>query len=312
MLKKEKFMKLYPKVYIVILNYNSYDDTAECIDSLKNIDYPNYSIVIVDNNSTDESQQKLRENFKDIYMIFSESNRGYANGNNLGIVYALNSGADYICVLNNDVVVEKDFLCEIIEEFEKDSLIGIAGACICDYYEKDKIQSFGANINLFTGLAQPSFKGDNYKKLNVESKEVDYLGGACFVIKKDVFSKIGKIPENYFLFFEETEFCLRAKKNGFKLVCLKKSRVYHKGSATISKFAGLSYYFLNRNRVVFMRRNANLLQMLIFLLYVNCEAVGRVIIRREPISIFKYYLEGLFADVNIIDFDKVKKFTKKN
>jgi GT2 family glycosyltransferase len=305
-------MNLFPKVYIVILNYNSYEDTVECLDSIKAIDYPNYNVVIVDNKSTDGSGIKIKEKLKDILFISSNDNKGYANGNNLGIEYALKNGAEYICVLNNDVVVETDFLTKVINKFKDDSTLGIVGSCICDYYERDKIQSFGAYINLYTGLAQANYKGYEYKSLKDKVKEVDYLGGACFVVKRDVFSKIGTIPENYFLFFEETEFCFKAKKAGFKLICLKDSRVYHKGSSTISKFAGLSYYFLNRNRVVFMRRNSNLFQMIIFLLYVNIEAIGRIIIRREPVSLFKYYLDGLFADVNNIDFHKVKQFTKKN
>ena len=101
-------------------------------------------------------------------------------------------------------------------------------------------------------------KGSLYSSINEKVIDVDYLGGACFVCKREVIEKIGLIPENYFLFYEETEFCLNAKRKGYSLKCITESKVYHKGAATISKYSGLSYYFLNRNRIVFMRRNANI------------------------------------------------------
>jgi GT2 family glycosyltransferase len=301
-----------PKVFIVILNFNSYEDTAECIKSIKNIDYSNYEIIVIDNNSVDESVEKIKHNFKDVRLIVSESNKGYASGNNLGIKHALENGAEYICILNNDVIVERNFLNILVNELQSDQSLGIVGPCICDYSLRNRIQSFGARINLLTGLAQGLYKGVEYDSLMLKKKEVDYLGGACFVARRSVFEKIGMIPENYFLFFEETEFCLKAKRSGFKLECIKSSKVYHKGSSTISKFAGLSYYFLNRNRVVFMRRNANTLQMSVFIIYVTIEALARIIIRREPVYIFKYYLEGLFADKNNIDLHKIEEFIKTN
>lgn len=299
-----------PKVFIVILNFNAFNDTKECLNSLKNIDYNNYEIIVIDNCSKDQSYIKLKEEFPENIMLRAEKNNGYAQGNNLGIKYALDKSADYICVLNNDVVVEKDFLTKVIRVMENDKNVGIAGPCICKYDEKNIIQAMGANINLYTGLTQGKFKGLKYEKVKKENIFVDYLGGACFISRKEVFNKIGLIPENYFLFFEETEFCLKAAREGFKLLCIYESKIYHKGSSTISKYNGLSYYFLNRNRVIFIRRNANIFQKLIFSIYIFVEAVGRIILRREPISLIKNIINGFKAETNKIDINIINSFIK--
>lgn len=305
-------MNKEPLVFIVILNFNSYMETLRCLESVLDNDYPNYAVVVVDNNSTDASKEELSKHLDKFKLLTNNTNLGYAHGNNVGIKYALENNADYVCVLNNDVEVEKNFLSELINYMNTNKDVGIAGPCICDFQERDKVQSMGANINLFTGLAQAKGKNTSYISVREDSLSVDYLGGACFVARKEIFEKIGLIPEMYFLFFEETEFCLKAKKTGYKLICLNSSRVYHKQSATISKYKGLSYFFLNRNRIVFMRRNSKLYHKVIFSFYIIIETFARKILKKEPLSLFKVYLEGLKADVNHIDMTQVNSFFKKN
>ena len=303
-------MDTFPLVYAVLLNFNSAKDTVNCIESIKRITYPNIKIVVVDNNSSDNSVELLKALSGQFKLILSCDNFGYAKGNNIGIKYALEQGAEYICILNSDVEVEENFLEPIIEFLSKNKNTGIAGPCICDFENKAVVQSLGAYINLYTGLAMGKNKGSFYKSIKEAVIDVDYLGGACFVCKREVFEKVGLIPENYFLFYEESEFCLKAKGQGYSLKCITESRVYHKGSATISKYSGLSYYFLNRNRIIFMRRNADLLHKIIFALYLPVETLGRVIIRKESFKLFCYYYEGLKADKHNIDFEKVKAFMK--
>ena len=303
-------MVMSSKVFIIILNFNSFEDTKECLISLQKIDYNNYEIVVVDNSSTDDSYEKLKKEFHTYNILKCNENLGYANGNNLGIKYALENGADYVCILNNDVVVENNFLTKIIKTMENTKDIGLAGPCICNYEDKNIIQAMGANINLYNGLTQGKYKGWKYDNIPHKDAFVDYLGGACFVCRKEVFEKIGLIPENYFLFFEETEFCFKAAKEGYKLLCVYESKIYHKGSSTISKYSGLSYYFLNRNRVVFVRRNAKFLQKIIFSIYIFIEAVGRIIIRREPFSLLKNIIHGFKADLKNIDIETVRAFIK--
>lgn len=300
----------YPEVHFVILNYNSSEDTIECLQHLEKITYPNFKVVIVDNASTDQSVMKLRPFCENHTLIESKRNLGYANGNNIGIKFALQESAAYICILNSDVEVEPDFLQPIIDMMGKDAKIGLCGPCICEYKEREKVQAMGANINLFTGLTQRKHKGKDYASIEMEAVEVDYLGGACFVAKAEVFHRVGFIPENYFLFFEETEFCLRVKRQRYKILCYTGSRVYHKGSATISKYGGLSYFLLNYNRIVFMRRNANAIHKAVFAVYLPIEGIGRILLRKEPVALFKHYIAGLRADKEHIDLDSVKGYLK--
>lgn len=299
-----------PKVYFIVLNFNAYKDTIECLKSLKAITYPNYEIVVVDNASKDNSFEKISETFKDITLLRSENNYGYANGNNIGIKYTLSKKAEYVCILNNDVVVEKNFLEPLMERMLIEPQLGLIGPCICDFYQRDHIQAMGSSLNMVTGLTRARLKNDLWEEHKEEEREVGYLGGACFIIKAEVFNKIGFIPENYFLFFEETEFCLKALQSEFKMLCLAKSRVYHKGSFTISKYSGLSYFFLNRNRVIFMRRNANKLEFTLFSIYLFIEALGRIVIRREKFKLFSHLIEGFSADKNNIDLEKVNYYMK--
>lgn len=301
-------MVMSPKVFIVILNFNSFEDTEECLISLEKLDYNNYEIIIIDNSSNDNSYDKLKKRFVKYNIIKSNENLGYANGNNIGIKYALENKADYICVLNNDVIVEDDFLDKIIKVMEDDKDIGLAGPCICKYHDKNIIQAMGANINLYNGLTQGKYKNYKYNDIPQKDIQVDYLGGACFVCRREVFEKIGFIPENYFLFFEETEFCYKASKRGYKLICVYESKIYHKGSSTISKYSGLSYYFLNRNRVIFIRRNANFLEKCIFSIYIFIEAIARIILRREPLTLIKNIIHGFKADMKSIDMEMIKSF----
>ncbi|WP_234119295.1 glycosyltransferase family 2 protein [Clostridium hydrogenum] len=297
-----------PKVFIIILNFNSFEDTKECLISLEDISYNNYEIVVVDNSNSEEDYKKLKSKFSKHNIIRTDQNLGYANGNNIGIKFALEHGAEYICILNADVVVEKDFLKIIVDKLKNDKAIGIAGPCICEYNKRELVQCAGANISLYTGLTKRLYRGYKYEEIEKENKLVDFLGGACFVCRREVFEKIGLIPEIYFLFFEETEFCIKAKKAGYKLTCVTNSKIYHKGSSTISRFSGLSYYFLNRNRVVFIKRNSNLFQKIIFSMYIFIEAIGRIIIRREPFSLIKNFISGFKADRNSIDIASVNKF----
>lgn len=255
---------LEPLVYIIVLNYNGYVDTVECIESLKAITYKNHRIVIVDNNSTDGSCGKLKSEYIDIEFVESDENLGYAGGNNLGIKRALENNAGYVCIINNDVVVEPSFLEPILSKMEKDKSIGIAGSKVCEYTDRSKIQSTGSRVDLFRGNVYQLNTGvpaDSVK----EDLEVDYISGACLVVRKDVIDKTGLLPEVYFLFFEETEWCLKAGRAGYKVKCICDSAIYHKGSSTIDKISGIKEYYMVRNNIIFEKRNAKAFQLLVFL-----------------------------------------------
>lgn len=251
-------MSLMISIYTVILNYNNYEDTKECIDGIKRIQlsdgYIN-NVILVDNCSTDNSGKKLQQLYNGtITYLQSDMNYGYAAGNNIGIKYALTQKADYICVLNNDTVVYEDFLSPCIAVLKEYSDIAFISPTIENFCD-DLVQSTGGDIFFSKGLVTVKNNGTKRSDLP-EQIESDYIGGACLIFKSNLVEKIGLIPENYFLFFEETEWCWKAKLNGMRNICLTKTAIKHKGSATIDAVDGLHAYMMERNRVVFLKRNA--------------------------------------------------------
>lgn len=203
-----------PSLYIVVLNYRGAEDTIECVSSIQNMDYENYVIVIVDNNSRDGSEEIFREKFQkinNIIILQSGKNLGFAGGNNIGISYALEHGADYICVLNNDVILQRDTLQKMIIHMEENPQIGMEGPVICEYGKPTRIQSAGAFVNHYKGEHFHATNEKEREKLVGKIVECDFVTGACMLIKSAMVRKIGLIPEEYFLCWEETEWCKKVK-----------------------------------------------------------------------------------------------------
>lgn len=256
---------MYPKVSIIILNWNGKEDTLECLESLYQIDYPNYEIILVDNDSNDSSVELFKEKYPEIEIIQNKENLGFAEGNNIGIKKAINSGTEYVLLLNNDTTVSQNFLTELIDA-AKDIDVGIAGPMVYFYDYPNKIQSTGHKILWNRG--KPSDlrrnKIDNGKLENIEN--VDCVCGCAFLAKSEVFKKIGYLNKNYFLYWEETELCVRASKAGYNIIFVPKAKIWHKGG-TKSKASGLYNYYVNRNAFWFMKQHSTGKQYISFLLY---------------------------------------------
>jgi len=240
----------YPKVSIIILNWNGLKDTIECLESLKKITYSNYEVILVDNGSKENDADVLEEKYKDyIQLIRNKENLGFTGGNNVAMRRVVERGINYVLILNNDVVVEKIFLEPLVEDMLKDEDIGIIGPANYDYYHPRKILSLGRKINFWRGSTIEV-------KSSRERNEVDSLVGCCLLIKREVVDKIDYFYEPYFLNFEETDFCLQARKTGFKIVCESKSKIWHKVGGVLSKTPALASYYYYRNKLLFMKRNA--------------------------------------------------------
>jgi hypothetical protein len=253
-----------PKVIIIILNWNGLNDTLECLESVKIVTYSNYSTILVDNGSEDGSVDIIRRAYPDIDIIENGRNLGFAEGNNVGIRKALGYNSDYILLLNNDTVVTPGFLKELVEASEKDENIGIVGPKICYYDEPSLIWSVGGRINLFTG----SFRniGENRNEKNYTGvNNVDYVTGCALLIKTEVIKKIGLMDTDYFLYFEETDWNVKAKKAGYLTVVNCNTHILHKVGASIKKVKGIYYYYNARNTLLFMKNNGNWYNLITFL-----------------------------------------------
>jgi len=281
------------KVCIIILNYNNYEDTIECIKSIKNvIPFQMIDIVVVDNNSTNDSVNMIENQFQDIIMIKSNVNKGYAYGNNLGLKYAIENRYRYTCVLNNDTIITENFLEACIIELGKD--VAFISPTLMEYSDKECIQSTGGDILIDRGVVTRKNNGMKRNQLpNII--ETDYVGGACMFFKTDIIKELGFIPEEHFLFYEETEWCYKAKKLGYRNLCLTNTYIYHKGSVSISKIGGLSDYLMKRNRVVFVKRNINSKgRYYIFISELFLKEILRAVFNKKvSINNIKAYSDGI-------------------
>jgi GT2 family glycosyltransferase len=184
-----------PLVYIIILNYNGWENTLECIESIKNIDYVSYKIIIVDNCSTDNSMEELNKKLdSNIALLGLNENLGFAAGNNRGIKVAIENNADYVLILNNDVIVDKMFLGNMIDAFQVDEKIGMIGPKIYYYDKHTTINSAGAYKTIYGTIKN---RGQNSKDDSSYSKDIttNFIMGCCMLIKCKVIKEIGYLDE---------------------------------------------------------------------------------------------------------------------
>lgn len=274
----------YPKVSIIILNWNGKNDTIECLESLKKITYLNYETIVVDNGSKGDDVKVLRDMFGEyIYIIENYKNYGFAEGNNVGMRYALKKGTDYILFLNNDTVVDPQFLSELVASAESDPLIGIVGPKIYFYDEPNKIWFAGGNISMWRCNTWHIGKGELDKGQYDIIQEVDFITGCALLAKRQAIERIGMLDPEYLSYYEDADWCIRAKRQGDKIMYVPKAKLWHKGSSSTG--GGYTSYDnpfraqrKGRNLLFFMRKNAKLKHWLVFPFFA-CAYLIRTILR---------------------------------
>lgn len=304
----------YPKVSIIILNWNGWKDAIECLESLYQITYPNYEVIVVDNGSEDDSIQKIKEycegkieveskffeypsenkpikiieyereeteaeggkqgevgdlpSYKKLILIKNEKNYGFAEGNNVGVRYALKAlNPSYVLLLNNDTVVDPDFLRELVKVAENDERIGIMGAVNYYYDKPEKVWFCGGKINFWKGKVYNIRVNEMNKGQCDKIREVDYVAGSCFFVSKEVIEKIGMLDHEYFAYWEEADWCIRALKAGYKIINVPNAKIWHKVSSTTKKISGFFEYYNTRNTFLFMKKNTTRIQFFSFILW---------------------------------------------
>ncbi|MDI6603124.1 MAG: glycosyltransferase family 2 protein [Patescibacteria group bacterium] len=284
----------YPKVSIIILNWNGLENTIECLESLQKITYSNHEVIIVDNGSKGNDVKILKQKFGEyVHVIKNKRNLGFAEGNNVGIRYAMRKDSGYILLLNNDTIVDADFLTELIKVAESDPKIGIVGPKIYYYYEPDKIWFAGGEIHWWKGKTKHLHTREIDKGQANKIREVDYITGCTLLVKGSVLKKIGLLDASYFSYFEETDFCVRAKQKNYTILYVPTAKVWHKISATSHYQDAFYNYYFARNRIIFMKKHGRLLYRLTFYPYqVFVKSLGALLIfglkRKNPRSAFAY------------------------
>lgn len=255
------------KVLIAVVNWNDYKATLECLESLELLDYNNFEILLIDNGSTDGSADKIIERYPDIRLFKIKTNLGAAGGRNLSIEYALNSDYDYIFFLDNDAIVEKNTLKELIAVAEKYPSIAAVGAKTYYFHNQQKIWNFGGKISWFRGKFIDSHQGE-FDNLQLESeKQVDTFPIGFGIVKTETIRGIGKLDERYFIYYEETDWHVRMRKHGYELIMAPKARIYHKRSSSLGSESPYFYYYRTRNRLLFILKNSPKFYLPFFLLY---------------------------------------------
>ena len=261
------------KIAIIILNWKQPKLTVETITSVLKINHPsfNYKIVLVDNGSPDDSfkifNQKYKKN-KSIKIINTKENLGYI-GNNSGINYALENNFDFIILLNNDVVVDPNFLEELLKESNNYDILGPKIYFAPGFeFHKDRYQkkdlgkiiwSMGGKMdwnNIYgSNVAIDKVDRGQFEKIN---ENIDFIIGCCLMASRGVFKTIGFLDKNYFMYLEDVDFCQRAKKSNLKLACIPKSIIWHINSGSSKSGGDLHDYFITRNRIYFAYKYASL------------------------------------------------------
>jgi len=269
------------KVFIVILNWNRADDTLDCLKSVEKLQITNYKlqIIIVDNASTDDSIKKIKKGIKSTTstkgiiskIIGNRTNLGFAAGNNVGVKYALDQGADYIMVLNNDTVVDKNLLIEFLKALKKYPKAGILSPKIyfAPGFEFHKDRYIKDNLGKVLWYAGGQIDWDNVygKNRGVDEvdkgqydkvEEIDFATGTCMFMSRKALENIGLFDKKYFMYYEDMDLSMRIKKADFKVLYIPSAIVWHKVAQSSGIGSGLNDYFTTRNRLLFGMRYAKL------------------------------------------------------
>lgn len=248
-----------PKVFIVILNWNQGAMTLDCLRSLQSLNYANYQVVLVDNGSTDGSPDLVRAQFPECILIESKVNLGYSEGNNLGIRYALEHGADFLLLLNNDTLVDGEMLTRLVQAAQSDPQVGITGPTM--FYANPPDMLWGGENRVVWPRATV-VRNRMGECLEAEALrrqaplEADYIDSCAILIKREVLEKVGLFDGRYFINFDDVDFNLRARKAGYTVQYVPGALMWHKVSAAMGVGSPATTYYMTRNSLLFFNRHA--------------------------------------------------------
>lgn len=248
-----------PLIHIVVLNWNGADDTIACLDSLAALTYPNFNVVVVDNGSSDDSLARLRPYTAPYPLALLETGRnlGYAGGNNVGTQHALDHGADFILVLNNDTTVAPDLLERLLAAAQRIPDAGVFSARIMYFDEPEQVWFDGARWNPSSMQLEWPGQGETESALGTADHDTDYASGAALFFRSEVARQIGLLDESFFLVWEEVDWCFRARKAGWRNIVVPAAKVWHKiGISFGSESSPLRTYFSIRNELLWFSRHA--------------------------------------------------------
>ncbi len=243
-----------PHVSIVVVSYNGEKDTMECLKSISDLTYDNVDTILVDQNSKDGTVQAVKQHYPWVRLIKNHQNDGITGGNNIGLKEALAHSTDYILLLNNDTIIEPSLLQKLVDALENDRSIGIASPTAFYYNRPDVICYAGIKIDC---------RGQNYgtegisiNSLDMNIRETDLAAGGAVIIRKSVIEQIGLMDNRFFIYFDDTDFCARARQAGWKIMYIPTAKIWHKISHTSEALGNhFGVYHWRRNRLLYLWKN---------------------------------------------------------
>lgn len=285
----------YPFVSIITLNYNQTEATCAFLESARHLQYPNYEILVCDMASaSDPTERIVKGNYPHTRVLKSKKNLGFAGGNNWGMRQAK---GDFLFIVNNDTEVTPDLLQRLIDPFFKDSEIGVTCPKIKYYANPNIIQYAGFNpMNLYTGRTTSiGLKEVDHGQYNI-SRRTSAAHGCAMMVKREILERVGMFAEKFFLYYEEWDWSARITKANYKIWYTADAEIYHKESVTVGKTNPIKVYYHTRNRILYMRRNSNMFQFIVF----SCVFMFFVVPKTTVVYFFKkeflqlkYFMKGI-------------------
>jgi GT2 family glycosyltransferase len=274
----------FKRVAIVVLNWNGWRDTLACVASLQKLNYPNVQLIVVDNGSTDGSQVHIASHLPDVQFIQTGKNLGYGGGCNAGIRLAMEQGADYVWLVNNDATVDPLALTEMVHMADVQVEIGAVGSVLYDANQPEQIQLWGGGkVRFWSGTAHH----------RVGPAEIDYVSGASMLLRRQAIERVGMFDDQtYFMYWEDTDLGFRLRCAGWLLVVAEKSRVWHKLSASLGRGSHQIDKYFTCSGIRFFRRHSPMAGMSVVMM------VGRMLLKRMALGQFaraKSVLQGYMS-----------------
>lgn len=274
-------------VSIVTVNFNSLQETIELLESIFENSFQNTEVIVVDNASDQDPGPQIKDLFPAVKFLRSNKNLGFAGGNNLALPHCQ---GDFIFFVNNDAELTDGVIESLLELFKSEPLLGIASPKLC-YYNTipdlvpDVIQYAGTTpVHPFTGRNKTIGERLTDDGRFQQPEPTAYCHGAAMMVPRRVIEQVGPMSEDYFLYYEELDWCERIKKAGYKVFVDNRVRVYHKESISVNRLGATKTFYLNRNRILFMRRNRKRGQLLLFYIFLLLVTL--------PWNSVKYLLKG--------------------
>lgn len=254
-----------PLVSVITVNYRQAAITCALLDSIFQNSYKNLDVIVVDNGSEQDCTATFQKHYPSVKVLISSDNLGFAGGNNLGMKAAK---GDFIFLVNNDTEWTDGLVEALLNRFDSDDSIGVVSPKIRYHHTPDMIQYAGfTEINPLTGRNETIGKNEKDSGQYDTAALTPYAHGAAMMLKKEALEEVGLMPENYFLYYEELDWCHQIKEAGYELWYEPQGLIYHKESASVGKLSTLKLYYLTRNRLLFMRRNIKGWRLGLFLSY---------------------------------------------